>query len=192
MHDLGVATAELARVAGHVGAADLDRPTPCEGWTVRDVLVHVLGLSAHFTTVARHTAPVTTETDLPADWRERLVRRLDDLAAAWREPEAWTGEGEAGGVRMSNAEFGVVALDEVVLHGWDLARALDVPFHVTDDDLAAITGFVAAFEHASEEQRAGLFGPTLPVPADASAFERILVLAGRDPRASVHVAAAAQ
>lgn len=181
MLDLGVATAELARVAGRVTEADLGRPTPCADWTVRDLLVHVLGLTAHFTTVARHTAPVETETALPADWSARLTGRLDELAAAWREPGAWTGESEAGGVRMSNAEFGVVALDEVVLHGWDLAWAIGAPFSVADDDVEAIHGFVASFEHASTNDRAGLFGAVVD-PGEARGFDRVLALSGRVPR----------
>lgn len=180
MHDLGAATAELARVAGEVTASDLELPTPCEGWAVRDLLVHLLGLTAHFTTVARHSAPVDTETTLPDDWFDRLTEQLDDLVDAWREPEAWTGEGEAGGVRMSNAEFGVVALDEIVLHGWDLATALGVSFEVADDDVDAIHGFVAAFEHASTEQRAGLFGE-LVEPGESDGFDRVLALSGRRP-----------
>ena len=81
---------------------------------------------------------------------------------------------------MSNAEFGVVALDEIVLHGWDLATALGVSFEVADDDVDAIHGFVAAFEHASTEQRAGLFGE-LVEPGESDGFDRVLALSGRRP-----------
>ena len=182
MHDLGPATRELARVAAQVADDDLDRPTPCEDWTVRDLLGHLLSLTAHFATVARHEAGLRggPPTELPPDWRALLEARLADLAAAWHEPGAWEGEGAAGGVAMPNAQLGVVALEEVVLHGWDLARAVGAPFTVAEDDLAPVAGFVAGFEHASTEQRAGLYGPT--VEAGDDGFARVLALAGRDPR----------
>ena len=55
MHDLGPATREVAHVAAQVGDDDLDRPSPCGPWTVRELLGHLLALTAHFTAVARHT-----------------------------------------------------------------------------------------------------------------------------------------
>lgn len=174
---------ELARLVARVDDTHLDVPTPCADWSVRDLLLHLLGLTAHFATVARKQpgAEDGNET-LPGDWRERLTIQLDDLPAAWREPDAWTGDGEAGGVRMPNAGLGVVALEEVVLHGWDLATVIDEPFTVTVEDVVAVEGFVEGFADASPEQRAWLYGPTVDVPTDASRFERVLALAGRDPR----------
>ena len=182
MHDLGHATDELAHVVSHVRDDDLDRPTPCADWTVRDLLGHLLGLSAHFAAVARHDAPARggPPQDLPADWKAELDSRLVDLGQAWRAPEAWEGEGSAGGVTMPNAQLGVVALEEVVLHGWDLAQAIGIGLAVRDEDLAVVADFVAGFEHAGQEARAGLYGPVVDAPG-ASELDRVLALAGRDP-----------
>ena len=52
-----------------------------------------------------------------------MLERLDQLAEAWADPAAWEGLTEAGGLTMPAEVAGTVALDEVVLHGWDLARA---------------------------------------------------------------------
>ena len=41
-----------------------------------------------------------------------------ELAAAWRDPAAWEGMTEAGGLRMPADVMGAVALDQLVLHGW--------------------------------------------------------------------------
>ena len=57
------------------------------------------------------------------DWRSRIPRDLAALAAAWRDPEAWTGMTRAGGIDLPGEIAGVVALDELVVHGWDVARA---------------------------------------------------------------------
>lgn len=183
MHDLGPAARELARVARQVDDADLDRPTPCGQWTARDLLGHLLGLTAHFALVARHTAPERggPPQDVPDAWRAELDTRLGDLAVAWTEPGAWEGEGSAGGVTMPNAQLGVVALEELVLHGWDLAQAVGAELAVRDEDLAAVAEFVAGFEHAAPEQRAGLYGPVVDAPV-ATDLDRVLALAGRHPQ----------
>jgi len=192
MHDLTSAARELSGIAAEVGEHHLDRPTPCGEWSVRDLLLHLLGLTSHFTSVARKRPSTPPELlELPDDWRAHLDVRLDDLAAAWQDPHAWTGDGEAGGVRMPNADLGIVALEEIVLHGWDLARAVDVRFSVSDADVTAVRGFVAGFEHAGEAVRAGLYGPVVGAqpadarPADAqpdAEFAQVLALAGRSPR----------
>ena len=181
MHDLTPAADELARVVRSVGDRDLDRPTPCADWTVRDLLLHLVGLTAHFATVARHGPPPEEAPHLDGDWRTRLGTLLDDLAHAWSEPDAWTGEGEAGGVRMPNGQHGIVALEEVVLHGWDLARAVDAPFRVRDEDVVAVRGFVEGFAEVSDADRAGLYGPVVDAGPATTTLDAVLALAGRDP-----------
>ena len=78
------------------------------------------------------------------DWRSRIPRDLAALAAAWRDPEAWTGMTRAGGIDLPGEIAGVVALDELVVHGWDVARASRQPYDVDEPSLAAVHGFVEA------------------------------------------------
>ncbi|GAA4880078.1 TIGR03086 family metal-binding protein [Actinomycetospora straminea] len=183
MHDLGPTAQQMARVVARVGDDDLARPTPCGEWTVRDLLGHLLAFAGHFVRVARHeeTQAGGAPEQLPDDWRTELDARLDDLVTAWREPSAWEGEGQAGGLSMPRADLGVVALEELVLHGWDLAQAIGTAYEVRDEDLAIVRGFVATFEHAPQEQRTGLYGPVVSTDS-GSELERVLALAGRDPR----------
>jgi uncharacterized protein (TIGR03086 family) len=182
VHDLGPAARELSRVAAHIGDGDLDRPTPCGDWRVRDLLGHLLAFTAHFIRVAQHGAEEAggPPSELPADWRSVLDARLTDLAAAWAAPSAWEGEGSAGGLTMPNAQLGVVALEELVLHGWDLARAAGTKLSVRDEDVTIVAGFVAQFEHADQDARTGLYGPVVRTGTETE-FERVLALAGRDP-----------
>lgn len=189
MLDLGPAAREVVRVAGEVGDDDLDRPTPCGQWRVRDLLGHLLAFAGHFIRVARHEEGGAggAPEDLPSDWRAVLDARLTDLAAAWTAPSAWEGEGSAGGLTMPRAQLGVVALEELVLHGWDLAQSVGTGFDVRDDDLGAVEGFVAQFEHAPQESRTGLYGPVVDAAASTE-LERVLTLAGRDPRRPVAAA----
>ncbi len=187
MLDLHPAAREVARLLDGV-PDDLGRPTPSD-IPLAQLLDHLMGLTLAFTWAARKTPPEggsrppsSSADDLDPGWRDELPRRLDELAAAWREPAAWEGMTEAGGVTMPAAAMGTVALDELVLHGWDLARATGQEFRCDPASTAAVLDFTT--ETAKPENaagREGLFGPVVPVPADAPPLHRALGLAGRDP-----------
>ncbi len=74
----------------------------------------------------------------------------------------------------------MVAADELVIHGWDLARATGQAFECDPGALGLATQFVEAMS-APGESREGLFGPAIPVPDGASELERVIALSGRDP-----------
>ena len=169
--DMGAAAAEVARVVAGIRDDQLGDPSPCDGMPVAGLLDHMVGLTYAFRRAAEKTplpdAPSVSADALVADWRTRLPAQLSALAEAWRSPGAWEG-------------MAAVALDEVVIHGWDLAVATGQPYSVSDRDAAACTSFAEAVGESPEE-RAGLYGPRVPVPTDASPFDRLLGLTGRDP-----------
>ena len=57
---------------------------------------------------------------------------LDALVDAWHDPGAWQGMTKAGPFELPGEVAGVVALDELVLHGWDLAVANALRAHGAD------------------------------------------------------------
>ena len=67
----------------------------------------------------------------------RLSGRLAQLASAWQDETAWAGMTRAGGVDLPAEVAGRVAINEVVVHGWDLAAA-------TGHDYACTTELVQA------------------------------------------------
>jgi uncharacterized protein (TIGR03086 family) len=105
---------------------------------------------------------------------------LDELAEAWRDPAAWTGETRAGGVTLPGAVAGAVAADELVVHGWDLARATGQEYEPDEVALRAAYGFLVAAA-ANSGPGEGVFGPVVPVPDDAPLLDRVIGLSGRDP-----------
>jgi uncharacterized protein (TIGR03086 family) len=187
--DLAPAARRMAALVGGVSDGQLGGVTPCPAYTLGDLLDHVGGLAIAFTAAARKAdlpggsqGPSGDASRLEEGWRDRVTRDLDALAAAWADPGAWTGTAEAGGVEMPAEVAALVALDELVLHGWDVARASGQPYEVDPASLEAVHGFVAQFSGpGQEESRAGLFGPVVPVPDDAPLLDRVLGMAGRDP-----------
>jgi uncharacterized protein (TIGR03086 family) len=182
--DLGPAADEVARVVSGIRDDQLGNPTPCDGTSVAGMLDHLVGLTYAFRCSAEKRpipgqAPASPDA-LVADWRTRLPQQLSAMADAWRAPAAWEGTASAGGVEMPAPAMAAVALDELVVHGWDLAVATGQPYSVSDADAAACTSFAGAVGESPEE-RAGLYGPRVPVPPDASAFDRLLGLTGRHP-----------
>ncbi|MDX2563186.1 TIGR03086 family metal-binding protein [Streptomyces sp. TX20-6-3] len=185
--DLGPQTRVVARLAAAVPDARLAGPTPCPDYTVRNLLGHLTGLATAFRDAARKdlghttdTAPDTAVPSLPADWREVLPRVLDELAEAWRDPSAWTGMTRAGGVDLPGEIAAAVAVDELVIHGWDLARATGQEYVPDDTALGASHAFL--LEAAEDESRGGgIFGAVVPVPDDAPLLDRTVGLSGRDP-----------
>lgn len=185
--DLGPQTRIVARLAADVPDARLADPTPCPDYAVSDLLGHLAGLAAAFRDAARKDMGPTTDTppgpaasSLPENWRAELPRVLDELAEAWRNPAAWTGMTRAGGVDLPGDVAGAVAVDELVIHGWDLARATEQEYVPDPAALRACCAFLRAV--AEEPGRGGgIFGPVVPVPQDAPLLDQAVGLSGRDP-----------
>jgi uncharacterized protein (TIGR03086 family) len=185
-HDLSPAAAQLARLVDGVDEDQLGAATPCADWPVAVLLNHLLALTVAFTAAAHKDSSLASRPDpdgsLPVDWRSQLHERLDALATAWRAPQAWEGVTKAGGVTMPAEVMGVVALDELVLHGWDLARATGQPFQADPASVQASLGFAASMSEPDQQGgREGLYGPIVAIPSGASDLDRLLGFAGRDP-----------
>ncbi|MGS2617130.1 TIGR03086 family metal-binding protein [Micromonospora sp. LZ34] len=164
----------------------LTGPTPCERWTVGDLLDHIMGLTVAFRIAAEKGAEAApagpgnpSMAKLDPECRTRLPVQLDELVAAWREPAAWTGETAAGGVVLPAEIMGIVALNELVVHGWDLAIATGQPYDADNPTVETVYRLVS--QQASSDGTPGLFGPSITQPADAPLLDRVLGLTGRDP-----------
>jgi uncharacterized protein (TIGR03086 family) len=155
------------------GTTDLDAPTPCDGWTVRDLLDHMLDTQRYFAGAARGekgsppspTPPRLSSEDPAADFEKS---RSEVLRAF----------GQDGVIEKTGPALGIAFSDQL-LHGWDLARA-------THQDATMPDGLAqAAYEtiHGAftDEQRKGVFKPEIPVGADATPQQRLLAYTGRDP-----------
>jgi uncharacterized protein (TIGR03086 family) len=183
--DLAPQAAEVARVVAAVRDDQLGAPTPCAGTSVAALLDHLHGLSVGMRMAAEKTpvdSPPTASADaLPTDWRVRIPEELAALVASWQQPSAWEGTTRAGGVVLPAAVMGVVALNEVLVHGWDLAVATGRPYAVDDGSAQRCLDHAVWFAEAVPDGRDQIYGPVVPVPGSAPVLDRLLGLTGRDP-----------
>ncbi|GID97227.1 TIGR03086 family protein [Amorphoplanes digitatis] len=164
----------------------LGSPTPCPDWTVGDLLDHLTGLCWAFTQAAQKTdapgsdspPPRPSAANLAPHWRSRLPVVLEELAIAWRSPAAWEGTARAGGVTMPAAAMGTVAINELIMHGWDLARATGQEYAADPRILEQLIEFLS---QGPREGTPGLFGPVVEVDDEADLLEQTVALAGRNP-----------
>jgi uncharacterized protein (TIGR03086 family) len=173
MFDLGPAAVEMRRLVLGVRDDQLDYPTPCSDWNVADLLAHIHQFAAAFAQNARKEQARPPE-QLVNDWRDAIPDQLDDLARAWRLESAWQGRVSAGGVEMDAADNAVVGIEELTVHGWDLARASGQDLRVDDARLDQVDRFFELFG-------ATPFGPAVPAPKGATRLEQSVARTGRDP-----------
>ena len=149
--------------------------TPCEEWTVRDLVTHVvdtqrrvLGLLGGSVTSA------DPDGDLLAPWSEAraaLLGAVRDPARADTEVQAFAG------LTPFHELVGGLACSDTVIHTWDLARATDQPEELDAGAVEHCGAVIAGFGEAM--RRPGGFGPPLDCPADADAQSKFLHFAGR-------------
>lgn len=185
MIDMTPACQRTAQLLANVTDDQLNAPTPCEKMRVDGLIAHLGGLALAFSAAARKDfgpltdTPPTFDAELDDDWRTAYPQRLTQLAEAFGDPAAWQGMSRAGGVDFPGDVGALIALTEVVVHGWDLARAIGQPYDVDAATAAAVMPHVGQF--AAEDPVEGLFERAVPVPDDAPALDRIVGMTGRDP-----------
>lgn len=187
--DLRPAADRMTKLLQPIAEADLDRVTPCVDMTVRALIDHIRGFASGFRATALKTfdeppdateAPGARDT-FEADWRDDLARELRRLADAWDQPSAWEGMTRAGGIDLPGEMAGRVALEELVVHAWDLARATGQRFEADDRDLADLEGLAHQLRGGNNGELPGLYGPVVATADDAPLLDRVLALTGRDP-----------
>jgi uncharacterized protein (TIGR03086 family) len=168
-----------ASFADKVAAVPPERwsaPSPCEGWTARDLVRHVIEAHGLFLgLVGRELGEVPSVEDDPAGAfaaaRARVQADLDDPERAGAEFEGFFGR--------STFAHGVDRFlsTDLVLHGWDLARAAGLDETIDPDDVRRVFDLLRSFGDAARSPAA--FGPEIEAPASADEQTRMLAFAGR-------------
>lgn len=186
MPDLHAAAQQVTALLPGVRDDALDARTPCPDYSVAGLLDHFMGLTIAFRDAAAKVkgpanggAPEPSDNQLDPDWRTELPKRLAAMADAWQQPGAWDGITEVGGVTLPATSIGMFGLNELVIHGWDLAHATGQPYDGDPASVEAVLGLLS--ETASPEGTPGLFGPIVEVDVNATLLDRAVGLSGRSP-----------
>jgi uncharacterized protein (TIGR03086 family) len=157
-----------------------DAPTPNPGWVARDVVDHLVEwIPAFFYGqwgLEQPTFPSAAE-DPVAAWHsfdDHIASLLDDPELVGQERDLPMG-------RMSFEDaFAMIALSDVLIHTWDLARATGQDDTLDADEIARMVPGISP-EVAAAMQSSGHYGPMVPVPPDASDQDKVLAFMGRTP-----------
>jgi uncharacterized protein (TIGR03086 family) len=174
-------------VVDRIEPEQLDNPSPCDGWTVRDVLNHITGGAELFTLCVRDgSVPDATASELMTG--DRLG---DDYKTSFHQAADAANEvfGIPGAMdRIVTLPFGEmpagmalnIAIFDVTTHAWDLAKATGQSTDL-DPEVAAVAYQVAQTMLSDDLRNAGIFGPAVEVGPDACPADRLAALAGRTP-----------
>ncbi|MEV7281409.1 TIGR03086 family metal-binding protein [Streptomyces sp. NPDC093111] len=182
---LTVCAAEAARVTRGITPRQLDEPSACTDWTVRELANHLVLYSAHgleHRALRTQLPEETVQRDFTADadWSERYAAQLDRALAAWEKPEAWEGEVDLGGSSVAAPEIASMLVKELALHGWDLATSTGRTFEIPEDTAVFVLDVVERYAEVFRQYEG--FAEPVTVPGTADPFTRALALSGRTPK----------
>ncbi len=175
-----------AETNGNVVAAvqpdQLDAPSPCSEWDVRDLGNHMTGFLAYSAAAARKQTPLDDTGDRPdltgGDWGSTYRRMAAETAAAWAEAGSLEGDTHFGSGPLPARNAASITLMELVVHGWDLAAATGQSVEYDEDIVKATNQIV---EGAAGQGPSDFFAPAVEIGEGAGVMDRTLATSGRDP-----------
>jgi uncharacterized protein (TIGR03086 family) len=182
--EMAAAAAQAARVVNGVRSGQLSAPTPCTEWDLRTLLNHTIlwtAYSAERRALGEKVPDEIMSRDFAAEpgYAAEYAAQLDKAVAAWSDPAIWQRDLDVMGSPMPAADVAAMLIMEMVLHGWDVAKASGQDYACRDDVAAAVHQAVAASAEMFRQYQG--FAEPVPVPGSASLLDRALALSGRDP-----------
>jgi uncharacterized protein (TIGR03086 family) len=177
------------QVIGQITPAQMELPSPCAGWNVRDVINHVANSQHRFAAVLTGQQGPERDEDVLGDEPSAAFRiSVGALNRVFDEPgflerTVSTPLGEAPGAQLVS-----MRVAELTLHAWDLAVATGQP-RLFDP---AVVSFASTVMHSLPIPRSaeGPFGPPQAVPAVATDADLLAAFTGRvvpDPGRPFHL-----
>jgi uncharacterized protein (TIGR03086 family) len=177
-----------AQITAQAQPADLARPTPCAGWSLADLLEHMITQHYGFAAASEgHGADLQSWQQDPHDdpiaaYPAAAARVLAAFAAPQTGERAFTLPEISPTLEFPAAQAISFHFIDYVVHSWDVARSLGLPFRLDDDLARAALPVARRVPGGSARLRPGAaFRPGLSVAAAASATDEILAALGRSP-----------
>jgi uncharacterized protein (TIGR03086 family) len=170
-----VAAEFTARVQG-CSPADWSAASPCEGWSARDVVAHVV--TGHRRALAvmsgEDATPAAEDEDLVAAWRAANAA----VTAVLADPERAQAETDTPfGRQPFETLVGTALCADTLVHTWDLARATGQDEHLDPEAVIATATWVTPMDEMMRHP--GVFGPKVAPPPGADDQTQLLCFLGR-------------
>jgi uncharacterized protein (TIGR03086 family) len=172
----------------HARREDLDRPTPCAGWDLAALLAHMTAQHHGFAASASGGASLDDwrvrplGTDPVADYAEASERVIAAFAADDALTRSFALPEFGADVRVPGRQAVSFHFIDYLVHGWDVARSLGLPFDPPDELLRLAVPVAEAVPDDERRLAPGAaFAPRRPTTDDAEPLARILALLGRSP-----------
>lgn len=173
-------------IVEQVRPEQLGVPTPCDGWTVADLLRHMVGNNNGFAAAALGEPPSAdvwdgVDVSDPVGEFAASAKRVGDAFAAV-EPLGGTFAVLGYGDVPAGQAVGMHFIDYLA-HGWDVAVSIGVDPGLDDDACQAVLDIGAGWPLDSPKiwGPGTAFGYRVDVPADAPVADRMLGFLGRSP-----------
>jgi uncharacterized protein (TIGR03086 family) len=177
-----------AEVACRIRPADLGRATPCDGWTLADLLAHLSIQHRGFAAAARG------EGGDPALWvpRPPAPDPVADFLAATAEVLTTFGADGVGVAPFRLPEISTTMefpaaqamrfhFIDYVVHAWDLARSTGTGLHLDQPVLAAAWEVAQQVPDTSRGRLGSPFAPKIAAPPGAPLLDQVVAMLGRSP-----------
>lgn len=175
------AYARLGALAAELAPMQLAAATPCPEWDVRALLDHVLGAGRMFTLVnAGHQVGPDAGDLVGTDPSSAIADGAKDNVDAWRRPGALDGDRTYPFGTFPAPAALLLNITEVVVHTWDLAKAIDQDPTI-DPEVATVVYEFWEPMSLDPMRASGAFGPPIQVDATSSPSHRLLGYLGRQP-----------
>lgn len=173
-------TRDVAALVAAVRPEDLALPTPCAGWTVRQLLDHMVWENLMATSIAEGAPRADHTADHLGD--DHRTAFADSVRAA---RTAFTGSGMLHRTYGPYEAPGAMIVQQVVVellaHGWDLARATGAPTGLAPEAAEETLAAARRIYGAAPRTAGSSFAPERPAPPGAGATDRLAAFLGRDP-----------
>jgi uncharacterized protein (TIGR03086 family) len=175
-------------IVSHVTVRDLERPTPCIGWTLRHLLAHMVGQNYGFAAAANghgHDRAVFADrpvSDLPASDYATSARMVIEAfgSPTLIEGGMYLPEVRGGMTFPASTAIGFHLVDYVA-HGWDVAKCLGIAAEFDQEALQlSLTVAEAVPAEARTLDDRTPFRPIVPTTS-TQMLDRIVATLGRSP-----------
>lgn len=171
---------DLARVVV-VDESLLSSRTPCSAYTVGQLRDHVTGWLQRFADALADVEGIDPETYRSGLDAPQVVGSALERISGAVETGALSGRHLMSSATMDGSAIAAMLIGEYLTHGWDLAVATGQHWEPSEQACDAAREFLTGMVTPQYRGPGGMFAAEVPVPADASALDRLLGFAGRDP-----------